>query len=62
MCSSDLGQEDRIKYLSSAARHWWLGSVYPWYASLVRNVLPSGALYHYSAHNAHGLVPRLTII
>ena len=56
------GQEDRIKYLSSAARYWWLGSVGPWYANDVRLVLPSGALLDNSAYSAFGLVPRLTII
>lgn len=53
---------DRIKYLSSAARHWWLGSVLLWYADYVRDVNPSGALDHYYANNSLGLVPRLTII
>lgn len=56
------GQEDRIKYLSSAARYWWLGSVFPWGASSVRSVYPSGALRSNDALNANGLVPRLTII
>ena len=56
------GQEDRIKYLSSAARYWWLGSVNPWYAVSVRNVSPSGALNSSGANFAYGLVPRLTII
>lgn len=56
------GQEDRIKYLSSAARYWWLGSVGPWLAHYVRLVGPSGALGHYYAYYAYGLVPRLTII
>lgn len=56
------GQADRIKYLSSAARNWWLASVYPPYANYARSVYPSGALYSLSAYNAHGCVPRLTII
>lgn len=57
------GQEDRIKYLSSAARYWWLASVLPSSAHNVRGVHPSGALHSsYVARSAHGLVPRLTII
>lgn len=56
------GQADRIKYLATAARSWWLGSVHPWYAYNVRFVYPSGALSYSSAHSAFGLVPRLTII
>ena len=56
------GQEDRIKYLSSAARFWWLASVSPWSAYSVSYVSPSGALYNGNAYGAYGLVPRLTII
>ena len=56
------GQDDRIKYLSSAARHWWLGSVGPLVALSVRCVFPSGALINGDASRAYGLVPRLTII
>lgn len=56
------GQEDRIKYLSSAARYWWLASVAPSLAYVVRLVYPSGALHSSYAYHADGLVPRLTII
>ena len=56
------GQDDRIKYLSSAARLWWLASVSPSNAHVVRSVHPSGALGSDSASHAYGLVPRLTII
>lgn len=56
------GQADRIKYLSSAARHWWLASVYPSYAYNARCVYPSGALSGNYAYVAIGCVPRLTII
>lgn len=52
---------DRIKYQGATARSWWLGSVLPSNANLVRYVSTSGALSNNSASNAYGLVPSLFI-
>lgn len=53
---------DRIKYIATVARSWWLASVSPSYAYLAQCVFYSGALHYYDAYRALGCVPRLTII
>ena len=57
-------QADKIKYLSGAARFWWLRSAYPGVGSsgIERYVGTSGALYSYAVHNANGAVPSCCII
>lgn len=55
---------DRIKYDIAApttARYWWLRSPYPWYASIVRSVNPSGALSSNVASNGCGLAAACVI-
>lgn len=52
---------DRIKTLNGAARTWFLRGANPSYASGVRNVLTSGALYGGHASNASGFVAAWVI-
>lgn len=53
----------KIKKNNGSAASWWLSSVYPTGANYARLVNSSGALDHGNvANNAHGAVPRLTII
>ena len=52
---------DRIKYLSSTARYWFLRSPHPSYANHVRNVGTDGSLSSYSATDAIGAVAGLSI-
>lgn len=57
-------QTDRIKYDQAAqttARYWWIRSPYPWSASSVRFVNPSGALHSDYATNGYGLAAACVI-
>lgn len=57
-------ETDKIKYdiaSPTTARYWWLRSPYPWYASGVRNVYPSGALNSGNAHSGYGLAAACVI-
>lgn len=58
----DKSDLDRIKYLDTAARLWWLASALPLSASRVRNVGVAGALGDLTTYYTVGCVPRLTII
>lgn len=58
------GEADKIKYdiaIESTARYWWLRSPYPWNASYVRYVNPSGALSSGSAYSGYGLAAACVI-
>ena len=54
--------DDRIKSYSGVARYWWLRSPLPSFASYERCVLPSGALYNYSAFYSSGVPAGLTLM
>ncbi len=51
----------RIKYLSGAARYWWLRSPYVAYSYGPRRVYPSGYVSNVVAISAYGLAPACTI-
>ena len=54
---------NRIKYRNGTAKYWWLRSPNAGYASGVRYVLPSGALYSIrNAMNSSGVAPACCII
>lgn len=53
---------NRIKYRNGTAKYWWLRSPSPGSANIVRNVLPSGALYENRATNSFGVAPACCII
>lgn len=57
-------QADKIKYLSGAARYWWLRSAYPGVGTsgYERYVITSGALYYNNVSYANGAVPSCCII
>lgn len=52
---------DRIKYLSGAARFWWLRSPFSSHASYVRSVNTVGSLHSSGAYNAYGVAPACVI-
>jgi hypothetical protein len=53
---------NRVKYLSGAAKYWWLRSPYTGGASFVRSITPSGALYDYNMTSSIGVAPACCII
>ena len=58
----DATNADRIKYLGSSARWWWLRGAGPWNARYVRYVITDGSLSYNVADNHYGAVPGLCII
>lgn len=53
---------NRIKYLSGAARYWWLRSPYSGLAYSVRYVYTTGNIYNSYASNTYGVAPACCII
>lgn len=55
---------ERIKFdiaSPATARYWWLRSPHPSYASIVRYILPDGALSLSNAHGGFGVAPDCVI-
>lgn len=57
----DTTDTDRIKYLKSAAHHWWTRSPRTNSPTLIHAVLRTGALSNNNAGNDYGVVPCFTI-
>ena len=53
--------DERIKYLGSSARHWWLRSPYTGYADIVRFVYPDGQVGYDRARIAIAAAPACCI-
>lgn len=53
---------NRIKYLSGAARYWWLRSPNPGYANIVRYVYTTGIIHNNVANYTNGVAPACCII
>ncbi len=53
---------NRIKYLGSTARYYWMRSPYPWFAHFVRLVDPDGSLSNTTAYDSDGAAPACCII
>ena len=54
--------DERIKYLGSSARSWWLRSPYSGHAHSPRTVNTDGSVSYYHALSAYGVAPACCIV